>query len=345
MRIRSKKFPTPSMAILLWISVFLAGIDSALSEVVTDEIFSPSLEGNLLGDPATRPVSIYLPSGYNSGNTRYPVVYYLHGYTGDDKSWVNLFGIRNVMDELVDQSKVQEMIIVMPNAHNRYDGSWYANSSVAGNYEDYIIQDLVGFIDSKYRTLPKRESRAIAGGSMGGHGAMKLAIKHPDIYSAVVSHSGVLSLNRWRHFAPFVNNNRSLQAMAMAFSPNPDVAPLYDPPTNDDIWNRWLEHDPTTLVETHQENLRKLSGIYFEHGTIDTTVPVSMSRDFDKALTEAGISHVYEEYVGEHLDHWRSRLYISLPFLSGLLSSDIMTSIHPQGKLAVTWASLKVNTE
>ena len=70
-----------------------------------------------------------------------------------------------------------------------------------------------------------------------------------------------------------------------------------------------------------------------------------MSRDFDQALTEAGIPHVYEEYVGDHSDKWSSRLYIALPFLSDFVSSDTVTSIHPRVKLAVTWAPLKVNTE
>ncbi len=254
----------------------LFAIDSVQSKVITDKMVSQSLEGNLLKYPSTRSLTIYLPASYDEGDERYPVIYYLHGYTGNDTMWVNFFGIHNVMDNLIRQDKVQEMIIVMPNAFNRYGGSFYANSSVAGNYEDYIIQDLVEFIDSKYRTLPQRESRAIGGGSMGGHGAMKLAIKHPDVYCAVVSHSGLFSLNRWKDAIRFNPNATFVgfplhSSMAIAFSPNPDDPPLYfDYPADDngnlldDVWQRWLEHDAITLAKTHQENLKQLAGIYFD---------------------------------------------------------------------------------
>lgn len=252
------------------------------------------------------------------------------------------------MDELISQGKIQEMIPVMPNAYNRYGGSWYANSSVAGNYEDYITRELVEFIDGKYRTLPQRESRAIAGGSMGGLGSIKFAIKHPDVYCAVVSHSGVLSLGRYRGLVGVWPNAQGFRAMAIAFSPNPDARLLYDYPADnagkllDDVWQRWLEHDPTTLADTHQENLKQLAGTYFDHGKIDTVVSISMARDFDKALTEAGISHVYEEYVGEHTDKRPSRLLITLPFLSEHLSSEIITPVSVRGKLATAWGKIKL---
>jgi S-formylglutathione hydrolase len=316
MGMRSKKFLITSMATLFGIVVFLIGVEVALSgEVIKDEIFSPSLEGNLLGDSATRPINIYLPPSYNVENSRYPVVYYLHCYTCNESTWVGC-NIQAAMDELIAQGEVQEMIIVMPNAQNKYNGSWYSNSSVAGNYEDYITEDLVEFIDGKYRTLPQRESRAVAGGSMGGFGAMYLAIKYPDVYCAAVSHSGPLSFNVIRGFLHSLRNDRMFQAMAIAFSPNPDAELLYDYPTDnagslqDDIWQRWLEHEPTGLVSTHQENLEQLAEIYFDHGTVDSVAPISMSRDFDRALTEAGIPHVYEEYVGDHSDsgHYASIL-------------------------------------
>jgi S-formylglutathione hydrolase FrmB len=188
---------------------------------------------------------------------------------------------------------------------------------------------------------------------MGGHGAMKLAIKHPEVYCAIVSHSGLLSLNRWQDGVRFNPNwtyggYLPYRAMAIAFSPNPNNLPLYfDYPADDkgnlldDVWQRWLEHDPVTLIKTHRANLKRLAGIYFDHGRSDSTVSVEDSRDLDKALTEAGIPHVYEEYDGGHGDQWPSRLYIALPFLSDLLSSKMAVAVHPQGKLAVTWASLK----
>jgi len=329
-----------------------SSIEPALAQgkVITDKMFSPSLEGNLLKDPSTRYMTIYLPPGYDEGDTRYPVIYYLHGHTLNHTTWVKYWGIHNVMSSLIKQGKAQEAIIVMPDANNKYRGSYYANSSVAGNYEDYITQELVEFIDSKYRTLPQQESRAIGGGSMGGHGAMKLAMKHPDVYCAVVSHSGVLSFNCRKDAIRLNPNKQAFQAMAIAYSPNPDNPLLYDYPADDegnlleDVWERWLEHDPFTLVKIHQENLKRLAGIYFDHGTSDADVVVMQARDFDGALTAAGIPHVYEEYAGGHVDQWTSRLSVALPFLSDLLSSEmIVTAVNPQGKLAMTWASLKID--
>jgi len=312
--------------------------------IVEDKIHSASLEGNLLNDPATRPMAIYLPPSYDEGDKLYPVIYYLHAYSDSYTAWS--FSIKSVIDTLIQQSKVQDMIIVMPDGTNKYGGSWYSNSSVAGNYEDYITKDLIEFIDSKYRTLPQRESRAIGGGSMGGYGAMKLAMKHPEAYCAVVSHSGLLSINHWKDIVRA--NPQSMQSFAIAWSPNPNSDSLCDYPADakgnllEDVWNRWLANDVVSMVKSYQGNLKKLAGIYFDHGKQDTTVNISEAQEFDKVLTEAGISHIYEGYSGGHGDQWTSRLYIAIPFLSNLLSSEGLTSVKPKGKLTTTWGEMKI---
>ena len=362
------------LSVLVFFCLILVNLVAIAQEgqVIRETVYSPSLEGNLLGDSPNRQVTIYLPPGYDVGDARYPVIYYLHGYTGSDTVLNGWWGIHNAMNNMIKQGNVQEMIIVMPNAYNKYGGSWYANSSVAGNYEDYITKDLVEFIDSKYRTLAQRGSRAIAGASMGGHGAMKLAIKYTNVYCAVVSHRGVVSLNRWKNAVRFnpnaiFNGHLIHRAMAIAFSPNPDNLPLYfDYPADekgnllDDIWQRWLEHDPVTLVKTHRANLKRLAGIYFDHGRQDTIVSIEESRDLDKALAEAGIPHVYEEHGGNHLDLLPSRISVALLFLSDLLSSEMLeeesippdavtdlaaTDVHPNedgislASLTLTWTA------
>jgi S-formylglutathione hydrolase FrmB len=244
------------------------------------------------------------------------------------------------------------MIIVMPDAFNRYGGSFYTNSSVAGNYEDYITQDIAKYIDNNYRTLPQSASRAIGGGSMGGYGAMKLAMKHPEVYCAVVSHSGPLSLNIRKDMIR-LNPGRMLngypvhRAWAIALTPNPDSKLLYDYPADDEgnlieeVWQRWLEHDLLTMIQDNIGNLEQLAGIYFDQGRSDNLVSVNEARDFDQALTEAGIPHVYEEYNGGHTDQWTSRLYTALPFLSELLSYEMLTGVEPVGKLAAMWGEIK----
>jgi len=339
---------------VIFLSIFIwsNSIDAQQGRIVYDIMQSASLEGNLLNDPSDRSIVIYLPPNYDKDNNLYPVAYYLHGYTANHTMWLSSFGIHNVMDNLIKQSKIQDMIIVMPNGFNKYGGSFYANSSVAGNYEDYITKDLIEFVDNKYRTLPQRESRAIGGGSMGGYGAMKLAMKHPDLYCAIASHSGLVSLSYWKNTVR-LNPNYLLggyplhRAFAIAFSPNPDNPSLYDYPADDkgnlieDIWNRWLEHDPLSMVKTHQEDLRQLRGIYFDHGRSDSIVNVGEAQDFDKALTEEGIPHTYEEYSGGHTDQWTSRLYIALPFLSDLLEPEMLVEVEYRGKIAATWAYIR----
>jgi S-formylglutathione hydrolase FrmB len=156
--------------------------------VVETTVACPSLEGNLLGDPARRPLAVYLPRSYRQEPARrYPVVYLLHGYQGSHKQWTaggNVWNIRDVMDKLIRGGQVREMIVVMPDATNRFGGSFYTNSAATGDWEDCIVKDLVAFVDAKYRTLPVAASRGIAGHSMGGYGALKLAMKHPDRFGA-----------------------------------------------------------------------------------------------------------------------------------------------------------------
>src|SRR5438105_6097520 len=157
----------------------------------TIEIPAPSLRRNLIGDPDHREVSVYLPPGYSTQRSRrYPVLYLLHGFDGDNHTaWitgrVQNLDVRISMDSLIRAGKVREMILVMPNARNRFNGSFYSNSPTTGNWEDFIAYDLVRYVDSHFRTLPSRAARGIAGHSMGGFGAFRIGMDHPDIFSAI----------------------------------------------------------------------------------------------------------------------------------------------------------------
>ena len=162
--------------------------------LVETKVASTALKGNLLGDPAESEVAIYLPPSYAlSPERRYPTLYLLHGYiTG-----IEVFGARAdtrgfqgmqlaaTMDDSIRRGAAREMIVVAPNGRNAYFGSFYTNSPVTGSWEDFIVQELVPWIDAKYRTIPRAEGRGIAGHSMGGYGAIMLAIKHPEVFSAL----------------------------------------------------------------------------------------------------------------------------------------------------------------
>lgn len=136
-------------------------------QLVEVRINSASLKGNLLGDPAEQRVVVYLPPSYaTSPAKRFPVVYLLHGYTGTVETWTTngyqRMNLRVVMDDLTKRGTAKEMIVVVPNGSNRYLGSFYTNSAVNGNWEDYLYRDVVTYIDGTYRTIAKPASRGVA---------------------------------------------------------------------------------------------------------------------------------------------------------------------------------------
>lgn len=152
-------------------------------EFVSKTIEAPSLAHNLLGDLASRQISIYLPPSYATSGREYPVVYYLPGY-GDTGMGVQL---PYTLDSLIANGSINEMILVVADGINTLGGSFYVNSPVTGNWEDFIVQDLVSYIDANYRTISNAASRGISGHSMGGFGALNLAMKHPDVFGVVYS--------------------------------------------------------------------------------------------------------------------------------------------------------------
>ena len=155
--------------------------------IVEETFHSTSLEESLIPDRADRGFSVYLPPSYKTSTRRYPVVYLLHGAMdtykawSEDPEWAN---IPKIADKLVASAKIREMIVVMPDGDSVFGVPAYTNSVTTGNWEDYITRDLIGYVDSKYRTISRAASRGIAGHSIGGYAALKLAMKHPEIYGA-----------------------------------------------------------------------------------------------------------------------------------------------------------------
>ncbi len=179
--------------------------------VIIETIDSNALKNNPLGDPHHRQLPVYLPPGYDQSDRRYPTVYLLAGFTGRGAFMLNDSAfdepIQERMDRLIAAGAVQPMILVMPDGFTRYGGSQYLNSSATGQYEDYLVNEIVPFIDRQYRTRPEAGSRAVAGKSSGGYGAMVQAMRHPDVFGAVASHSGDMYFDYCYKpdFAKFIN--------------------------------------------------------------------------------------------------------------------------------------------
>ena len=152
--------------------------------VVVDRLYSVNLE-NAAGENPTRRLTVYLPPGYEESQQRYPVIYYLHGFTWSDSLMIAVDHFGKLLDKAVATNKIRHVIVVMPDQHTRFRGSFYTNSSYTGNWADFTAQDVVDYIDRNYRTIPDRESRAVAGHSLGGQGAIKMGMWFPEVFSSV----------------------------------------------------------------------------------------------------------------------------------------------------------------
>jgi enterochelin esterase-like enzyme len=167
--------------LFLLFSAFSSPGQELRGKLVQDYITSASLQ-NAGGENTTRRVSIYLPPGYDQATDRYPVIYYLHGFQSNDA--LSPPQIR-ILDLGISSRRIRPFIFVVSDQLTSYGGSFYANSTLTGNWADFTSKDLVVFVDKSYKTIADRNSRGICGHSMGGHGALKLGMLFPDVFCAV----------------------------------------------------------------------------------------------------------------------------------------------------------------
>ncbi len=340
----------------------------ASGKIITDQITSKALEGNKLGDPNVRNITIYLPPDYDSSDKKYPVIYILHGFGGNERSYVDEVTEQFVVlmiDGLIEAKAIKEMIVVMPDAKNKYGGSYYLNSELIGNYEDYIADELVKYIDDNYRTMRDRDACAISGASMGGYGCITLAMKHPDVYCCVAAMSPPLGFEAMiNSIVPEVikenpdgmtgpNSNKQysdyLYALSAALSPNLENAPFFvdlpfEYPTGkiiEPIKQKWLEQDPLSMIPKYISSLKAMKGIYFDIGTEDLLGFKDASDAFHKNLLGLGIDHEYYIFDGGHSDNGVERVIRVISFVSPLLPDPELPSAIDMEKIAYTWGALK----
>jgi S-formylglutathione hydrolase FrmB len=284
------------------------------------KVHGNSLEGNLEGDSPDRDVLVYLPPSYSKEpNRRYPVVYFLHGYTVGAQVYWNMMTVPQAADK-------HEMILVHPDAFTIYDGSMYSSSLTTGDWETYIAQDLVAYVDSHYRTLANRDSRGLAGHSMGGYGAMRIGMKHPEVFSALYAMSSCCLMNN--PAAPGRGRGpagptmaKALFAQAAAWAPNPLNPPQYfDLPEKDGqiqplIAAKWVANSLLVMVDQYVPNLRKYHAIAMDVGLQDPLM--GDNKELDRSLVRLGVSHTFETYDGTHTSRVKERFESKvLPFFS-----------------------------
>jgi S-formylglutathione hydrolase len=288
-------------------SIFKAPTEDMLAEMTrgmtlkgkldTLKVHGESLVGNLIGDSPDRAVTVYLPPSYDKEPTRrYPVVYMLHGFGIDNDGWTRPVLPNNVTipAEKAFAAGAREMILVIPSALTAFQGSMYSSSVTTGDWESFIAQDLVSYIDSHYRTIPERASRGLAGHSMGGYGAFRIGMKHPEVFSSLYSMSPCCMPPTMNPQAPLMlqvaaikdlkeigKANFAVQAMmasAAAWSPNPKRPPYYlDLPIENgkqrpEIIAKWAANAPLTMVHQYIPNLKKYRAIAFDIGDKDIVV-------------------------------------------------------------------------
>jgi S-formylglutathione hydrolase FrmB len=274
-------------------------------EVIESEL----LRDNVLGDPYQRPIWVYTPPGYDDDESvRYPADYVIQGYTGHLSMWANRAPFRQPFVETADavfaSGGAPGCILVYVDAWTAYGGSQFVDSPGTGRYHSYLCDEVVPWVDARYRTIPQRASRAISGKSSGGFGAMITPMLRPDVFGALATHAGDTlyelcyipefgkatralrafdhDIQKWwndfRSRTSFTNDADQtllgLLGVAACFSATPDGVPElpFDPTTGalrEETWRRWLDWDPVRMVDRYADALRSLDAIWIDAGTRD----------------------------------------------------------------------------
>lgn len=294
--------------------------------VVVDTFWSQALG-------VRKQVVVYLPPSYGGDTARrYPVAYYLHGAWGDETNWTRVGRLEATLDSLA-AAGVPEMIVVMPDGDDGFYTTWNwlgdyaacrrgrsANAEPAGSYcvpwphyDDYIARDLVGYVDRAYRTVPDRAHRGVAGLSMGGYGAVALALGYPDVFSAAASHSGVVAPAAQRRGADTLVRDFDLAVLERGYGRT--LWRLFPPVFGKDSMG-WNARDPLRMaLRLQSRQPAMMPALFVDCGTGDAFI--GQNRAFRDGLRRARIPVEYAEHDGGHTwDYWRRHAAESAAWLA-----------------------------
>jgi S-formylglutathione hydrolase FrmB len=300
------------------------------------KIHGEALEGNLEGDAVDRDVIVFLPPSYKTKKRRrYPVVYALHGYSIGAEQWTHEIHVPQTIEGAFAQG-AKEMILVLPDSKTVHNGSMYSSSVTTGDFEKFIADDVVAYIDAHYRTLADRKSRGLVGHSMGGYGASRIGMKHPDVFGSLYIMSPCClsvrpanpelaktleAVKTPEDSAKLPFFARAQLASAAAWSPDPKNPPLYlDLPVKDgvpqpDIEAKWAANAPLAFVDQYIGNLKQYRAIAMDVGDQD-----GLRADAGKlhdVFDKYGIANSFEIYPGTHTSAVADRFQNHvLPFFS-----------------------------
>lgn len=334
-----------------------AAAQTAASQVVGRTIRSENIAKNKVGTDPARNMLVYLPAGYSaSSSQRYPVIYFLsnpfqagYRYDFDHRNAQKLF------DQAIAAGVIGKFILVTVDMNTPLGASWYVNSPATGNWEDFLVQDVVPYIDANFKTLANRNSRGIAGVFIGGYGAIRFGMRHPDIFGSVYAMhpvgtgSGVGVMAEIPKWDLLVNaktmddvrtdgRTRIFAGIFQAHLPNSQKPPLFiDLPARQEeqkliidsaLMERLRSHFYLdTMIPEYAENLKSLKGLKFDWSRKDGNYDhIFANQAFTRKLNEYGIDHGAEEYNGPFGESdWgpEGRIYTeAMPFFAKKLVFD-----------------------
>jgi S-formylglutathione hydrolase FrmB len=248
----------------------------------TIQVFSPSMNKSIK-------TCVITPDDYKKSNKKFPVVYLLHGYSGNYGSWAKDF------KDLARQVDQYGFIVIGVDGNF---SSWYFDSPIdpTFKYETYVIKELIPFVDKNYKTIASREGRAISGLSMGGHGALYLSFRHQDVFGAAGSMSGGVDIR------PFPEN----------WDIKKRLGTLTEFPEN------WEKNTVTNMLELVKDNKLKM---IIDCGVDDFFMDVN--RELHNKMLTLKINHDYIERPGKHnIEYWENSLKFQLLFFDNFFKEN-----------------------
>jgi S-formylglutathione hydrolase FrmB len=283
---------------ICFLAVFWAIAASGAFAAPTARIECNSIPSKILPRPVN--YCIVLPPSYDADKARkFPVLYFFHGLGDNEQMFLHTGGF-NLVQDLWEREQLGEFLIVTPNA----GATFYINSRDGQvRYEDFLVQEFLPEIESRYRFQPGRAHRAVSGVSMGGYGALHLAFRHPELFSAVSAHSPAI-IEKLPAFVAVAGGVRA-RVLGGTFGTPPDAA----------FWDR---NSPLTLARTVS-----LAGmkIYFDCGDQDDFGFESGTTALDKILATRHVPHLSHIFPGRHdWQYFAEHIPASLQFHSKLFS-------------------------
>ena len=317
------------------------------SQVVSRAVSSDNFAHNKVGTNPVREMAVYLPAGYGETSRRYPVIFFLPSPFENYRAIFDKKDGRGLFDRAIAARVIGPFILVSIDMNTPLGCSWYVNSPVTGNWEDFMVRELVPYIDGNFRTLPTRDSRGIAGDFMGGYGAIRFGMTHPDVFGSVYAlhpvgtGSGVQIMDSRPNWDTLANAKtlddakkdgftQIFAAIFQAHLPNVDKPPLFiDLAAHMSGGQLVIDSGVTarlrdnffleSLIPRYAENLKSLRGLKFDWWRSDSNQDhVYANQALTHKLNEFGIVHEAEEYNGTSGDHnWGEEGRVStdvLPF-------------------------------